>query len=51
VLVYRAAAPTPLPEGNATPTPPAGTTPAPRPGVLAALAALAIASRCRRPPR
>lgn len=51
VLVYRPAAPTPLPEGNATPTPPAETTPAPWPGALAALAALAIASRCRRPPR
>ena len=52
VLVYRApASPTLPPGGTTTPTPPAETTPAPWPGVLAALAALATASRFRRPPR
>lgn len=53
VLVYRAPASPTLPQGGTTttPAPPAGTTPTPWPGVLAALAGLAIASRCRRPPR
>lgn len=51
LLVYRAAAATPLPETNGTTTPPTDTDDAPGFGLLALVAALAIASRSRRPRR